>query len=304
MVRNITFRLTFLAVLMCLIFVSCGQDSIVQRVEKEYKNENFKQVVFLVKHNFSKGGPRNPHLLFITAESLLLLGIESEAEDYFAEIYSSDSTWAPKIASVLQNRAIEYMNKGAVAGGRRFIIQAVNYNPNITFGEYDLEAGKLLMEKRDFNEAIVFFKQYIDNYPDSSGAAGAMLNLGLAYQEAGFNRKAIDIYRFLVMKYPVSRFVSTASWNYENLSIEEAKRAFEGNELEIAENILLPLTNSSENTLNLVRANFMLGEIFSRQKFVQKSIDCYKKVLRLNLGSSGRYTERAKERIEKLEESK
>jgi tetratricopeptide (TPR) repeat protein len=154
--RNIIFRLTFLAVLTSLIFVSCGQDSIVQRVEKEYRNENYKQVVFLVKHNFSRGGARNPRLLFIAAESLIRLGNESEAEDYFAEIYGSDSTWAPKIASVLQDRAIEYMNKGAIAGGRRFIIQAVTYNPNITFGEYDLEAGKFLMDKRDFNEAIVF----------------------------------------------------------------------------------------------------------------------------------------------------
>jgi len=158
------------------------------------------------------------------------------------------------------------------------------------------------MEDQNSTEAMGFFNKYLDSYPDSSGAAEAMLNLGFAYKGAGFNRKAIDTYRLLVLKYPASRFVSTASWNFENLSIEEAKRAIDGNELEIAKNILLSLIDSSGNKLNLVRANFMLGEIFSSQKFIQESIDCYKKVLQLNLGSSGRYTERAKARIEKLEE--
>ncbi len=304
MVRNIIFKLTLLILAVCLIVVSCGQDPILKRVEKEFEDGNFRQVVFLVRHHLRRGGERNPRLLFIAAESLLKLGIEGDAEKYFEELCGADSAWAPKIASVLQGKAIEYMNRGVNTSGRRFIIQAVNYDPNISFGEYDLEAGKFLMEKRDFNESIIFLDRYLSNYPDSSGAAEAMINLGSVYKEVGENRKAIAAYRLLIVKYPISRFISTATWNYENLSIQEAEKAIEGGELGVAENMLLSVTKSSLNTLNLVRAYFMLGEIYSRQMFIQKSIDCYEKVLKLNLWSSGRYSERAKERIEKLEESK
>ncbi len=304
MVRNIIFKLTLSILAVCLIFVSCGQEPILKRVEKEFEDGNFRQAVFLVRHHLRRGGARNPRLLFIAAESLLKLGIEGDAENYFEEICGSDSTWAPKIASILQGKAIEYMNRGANTGGRRFIVQAVNYDSNISFGEYDLEAGKLLMEKRDFKESIIFLNRYLSNYPDSSGAAEAMINLGDVYKEAGQNRKAIDIYRLLIKKYPVSRFVSTASWNYENLSIEEAAKAIEGGELDVAENMLVHMIKSSVNTHNLIQGYFMMGEIYSKQMFIQKSIDCYEEVLKLNLWSSGRYSERAKERIEELEESK
>ncbi|MDZ7860021.1 MAG: tetratricopeptide repeat protein [Candidatus Krumholzibacteriota bacterium] len=302
MVRNIIFNLTLPALLTSLLFVSCGQDSVIEKVEREYKDKNYKQVVFLVRHHLRRGGGRDPKLLLFGAESLLRLGVESEAEEYFSEIYKADSTWGAEIASILQDKAIKYMDEGLITSGRRFIVQAVSYNPNITFGEYDLEAGKFLMEERKFDEAIGFLKRYHSSYADSSGSAEAMLNLGFAYKETGRNGKAIDIFRALINKYPASRFVSTARWNYEILSIELAEKAIKSGEFEEAKNILILMKDSSANTLNLVRANFMLGEVFASQKFIKKAIDSYKEVLNLNLGSSGRYSERAKERIEELEE--
>ncbi|HMA77349.1 MAG TPA: tetratricopeptide repeat protein [Candidatus Krumholzibacteriaceae bacterium] len=302
MVRNNIFKLTLSAVLISLLLLSCGQDSVIEKVEKEYKDKNYKQVVFLVRHHIRRGGRKDPKLLLLAAESLLKLGAESEAEEYFSEIYKGDSARGPEIASILQEKAIKYMDQGSIMSGRRFIIQAVSYNPNITFGQYDLEAGKFLMKERKFDKAINFFSRYLGSYADSSGSAEAMLNLGFAYKETGRIGKAIDTFRALIFKYPVSRFVSTARWNYENLSIEQAEKAIKAGEFEEAKNILILMKGSSTNTLNLVRANFMLGDIFAGQNFIGKAIDSYKEVLNLNLGSSGRYSERAKERIEELEE--
>lgn len=289
-------------ILFTLITVfSCGNGSVLERVEEEYENGNYREAIFLVRHHLHEGGSRDPRLLFIAAESMMELGIEGEAADYFAEIYGADSSWASKIAEVLRNKAFHCLEEGAEGRGRRYMIQAAGYDPGLSFAEYDLEVGKALLEGNDCRGAIKYLQDYLSSYSDSAGAAEAALNLAAAYQRCGAPLKAIDTYKALIVKYPLSRFVSTARWNYENLSIEEAEEMIEGGESAEARSLLEQLVNSRSSTLIRVQAYFMLGEIYSEQGLIDKALECYRMILRLNLGSSGRFAEKAKERIEELE---
>lgn len=293
--------MTALTSLLMFFFCSCGEDHVVEKVAKEYREGNYREAVFLVRHHIYKGGEPQPELLFYAGRSLLKMGIEGEAEDYFSQLYLADSTWAPRIAAVYRKIAMDYLEEGNQTRGKQFIRRTVRYKPSAGFGEYNNIAGEVLLEQGKPEASAEYLERYIADYPDSAGAAKALLNLSSAYREAGEYSRAIAGYRQLMDRYPKSRLVSTARWNYEELSIREAEKAMEGGELEVARNILTPLTSSRSSNLVRMRAYYMLGDICRKQGFPERAVSNYEEVLKLNLGSTGRYAERAKERIEQLE---
>ena len=294
-------RLTVITLLLAAAICSCEEKTVLEKVEEEYRKGNYREAAFLVRHHLYKGGEPVPALLFFAGRSLLKLGIEGEAEDYFSQLYSADSSWAPRIAGVYRKMALEYLEGGSAGRGRQYIRRTLLYDRSADFGQYNNIVGKVLLEQGEPEDAAAYLEEYVSDYPDSAGAAEALLNLSSAYREAGEYSRAIEGYRKLIDRYPRSRLVSTARWNYEELSIREAGKAMEAGELEAAANILEPLTSASSSNLIRVRTHFMLGEIYRKQGFTDRAVSNYKQVLRLNLGSSGRYAERAKERIEQLD---
>ncbi len=283
---------------------SCGKKTLLDRVEEEYGKGNYREVVFLVRHHFRQGGERSPQLLFISGKALLRMGIEADAGASFAEIYSADTTWAPQIAALFQEEAILNLENGSIPKGKRMMVQAVNYQSKLDFGKYNAVAGEILLEQKDYEKAIYFFESYLDQCADTTGAAGVMMNLGSAYESQGEKLKAIELYRLFRERYPKSRLASTARWRLENLLLSTGEELYSGGESDEAENLLLDLASSAGNPLVRERANFMLGEIFESKFEIERAVHYYTEVVNLNLGSSGRLAEKAKERIVKLEKAR
>ncbi|MCK4538637.1 MAG: tetratricopeptide repeat protein [Candidatus Krumholzibacteria bacterium] len=287
-----------------LISSACGQKSPLEKASSEFDNGNFREAIFVARHHFRKGGQRSPELLFVEGRSLLALGREAEADNSFAEIYSIDSTWAPAIAEIFQSEAISSLERGLGARGRRFVIRASNYERNLDFGSYNSRAGKMLLDRKDYEGAIYYFENYLATSSDSAGAAEVMMDLGSAYEGREEKLKAIDLYRMFQARYPKSRLVSTAKWKLENLLLNAGKELYSGGETEEAENLLLELSATARNPLIQEKVDFMLAEIFESRHEVARAIEYYSKVVHMNLGSSGRMVEKAKERIVALEKAR
>ncbi|MBN1164851.1 MAG: tetratricopeptide repeat protein [Candidatus Krumholzibacteriota bacterium] len=283
---------------------SCGKKSLLQRVEDEYRKGNFRECVFLVRHHFRRGGSRSPRLLFISGKALLKLGIEADAGSNFAEIYSADTTWAVEIAGALREEALICLDKGLLPKGKRLMFQAINYQRELDFGTYNELAGELLLERKDFERAAFYFNAYLETFPDTAGAASAMMNLGAAYEGMGKPLKAIELYRTFQERYPKSRLRSTANWRLENLMLNAGEQLYSGGEPDEARNLLLDLAATADNPLVRERANFLLGQICEGNYDIEKAIYYYREVVNLNLGSSGRLVDKAKERIEKLDKDR
>lgn len=284
--------------------LSCEKKSLLEKVEAEYARGNYKEAVFLARHHFRRGGGRSPELLFIVGKSLIELGIEAEAGDSFAELYSADTTWAPRIAEVYRDKAMKSLEEGLESKGKRFIVSSINYRGRQDFGEYNSIAGEMMLERKDYNGAIYYLESYIEERSDTTGAASVMMSLGAAYEGSGQKLKAIDLYRLFQERYPKSRMVSTARWKLENLLLGAGEELYSGGETEQAQTLLLELAGSADNPLVREKANFMLGEIYESRNDIENAVLYYSRVVHLNLGSSGRLVDRAKERIEKLEGSK
>ena len=74
-----------------------------------------------------------------------------------------------------------------------------------------------------------------------------------------------------------------------------------GGDPEEAERILGDLAATAGNPLIREKANFLLAEIYESRADYNTAVKYYTEVINLNLGSSGRLVERAKERIERIE---
>ncbi len=287
-----------------LFSISCEEKPILEKVSGEYEKGNYSESVFLARHYFRKGGERDPELLFIVGRSLLKLGSEAEAGDSFAEICGIDSTWAPRIAELYRAEAIDNFDNGQESKGKRFILRAAEYESRPDFDRYNDVAGEILLERKDFDGAIWYFSRYLRAHPDSAGAAGVMIELGSAYEGRGDKLNAIELYKRFQDRYPRSRLVPTVEWKLENLLLNSGAELYSGGEIEKAETMLLELAGSAGNPLVREKVNFLLAEIYESRDDKDKAVDYYSRVVHMNLGSSGRLVEKAKERIGELEKGR
>ncbi len=285
---------------------SCGGKSVLEEAVKEYEEGRYKETIFIVRHHFRRGGERHPDLLFIAGKAYLRLGSEAEAEDAFAECFSKDTTKADAISDYFKEEAKTSMESGLALKGKRFMRQAILYDGELSlnFGFYNARAGDIMAEQKDYVGAVRFYESFLDAYPDTSGAADVMMSLGNAYEEMGEIEKAIELYRRLHDRYPKSRLKTTVIWKLENLLYRMAEESYEGGNLEEAENLLADLASSASAPLVRERANFLLGEVSEQNGDTRAALRYYREVVNLNLGSSGRLLEKAKERIEALEFAK
>ncbi|MDD3643117.1 MAG: tetratricopeptide repeat protein [Candidatus Krumholzibacteria bacterium] len=280
---------------------SCERQSVLEKTEEEYAKGNYREAVFIARHHFRRGGERTPELLFVTGKAMLRLGNEADASDCFAEAYSIDSTWAPRIAQELRAEALSSFGEGLAARGQRFILLAIGYRAEIDFGQYDAVAGTLLLERGDFDGAIKYLGRYLASHPDTAGTASVMLDLGAAYEGTGETLRAIELYTEFRERYPKSRLGSTATYRLETLLLESGEEMITGGDRDEARRILEQLVAGGDNPLVREKSNFLLGEIAEADLDIERALRYYREVVHLNLGSSGRLVERAKERIERLE---
>jgi len=288
-----------LLVLVLLAPLSCERESVLEKANKEYAAGRYRETVFLIRHHFKKGGERTADLLFLFGTAWLKTGSEAEAQSAFEECRKKDAGRTPKIAQYLKDEAIAGIKAGDVARGKRMMSMALNFQRGLDFGPYNVVAGELYLDRREFDTAIDYFDRFLKQNPSSSQAAQAMIDLASAYEKKGDIDRAIELYRKFQESYPKSRLASNALWELENLLLREAETYYQNGETGEAEPLLTNLASQAGNRLIRERASFLLGEICEKRGDTKAAVRYYREVV--NSGSSGRLVEKAKERIEKLE---
>jgi tetratricopeptide (TPR) repeat protein len=280
---------------------SCGRKSLLEKATEEYEKGKYREAIFVIRHHFRQGGERHPDLLFLLGKAWLKLGSEAEAEDAFAECFSKDSTMAHEISIYFRSESEKSMQSGLILKGKRFMRQALIYDGAIDFGPHNDMAGEILMDRKDYEGAARYLEKYLAEYSDTAGAAEVMLSLGAAYEEMGRTGEAVDLYHRFQDRYPMSRLKTTVTWKLENLLYSMAEELLAEEKPEEAERILNDLAASASARIVREKASFVLGEIAEQRGDIDAALRYYREVVNLNLGSSSRLLEKAKERIEELE---
>ena len=274
-----------------IVSVSCDRRAVLERVEDQYARGNCREAAFIVRHHFRRGGERTPELLFAGGRALLCLGNESEAADYFAAASRADSAWAPRIADVLRDEALASFEQGQAARGRRFLLQAVRYRQELDFGAYNAVAGTMMIEQKDYHAAVRFLGRYLEQHPDTAGAAAATLSLGEAYEGLGETLGAIELYTDFQQRFPNSRLISTVRYRLEKLLFEAGEEFAAAGDYEEAHRILARLASTADNPTTLEKTYFLLAGIAEAQEDYERAVSYYWEIVHLNPGASGRLVE-------------
>ena len=64
------------------------------------------------------------------------------------------------------------------------------------------EVGAYYLEKKEFDEAIKFYRQFTYNYPTDSRIENAMMAIARCYMEKKEWEKALDAYQSYLSKFP------------------------------------------------------------------------------------------------------
>ena len=294
--------LGFLLGVMALLLVSCGKESILDKAEKEYEAGRFREAVFLIRHHVKKGGEPSAELLFLFGKAWLKTGSEADAQSAFEECRKRDAAYGSKVARFLRDEAVASMKASDVPRGKRMILLALRFQSGIDFGEYNVIAGELFIDRREFDTAILYLERYRREFPDASGAAQAMIDLASVYEKKGNTGEAISLYRQFQARYPRSGLASNVLWELENLLLREAEALYNDGATSEAESLLANLAPVAGSPLVKERANFLLGELCEKRGDAKGAVRYYREVV--ESGSGGRLVGKAKERIERLDVSK
>jgi tetratricopeptide (TPR) repeat protein len=278
---------------------SCNRAEILGKAEKEYAAGRYRESVFLIRHSIKKGQPPSADLLFLLGKSWLKSGSEAEARSSFEDCRKKNASYGPKIARFLKDEATASIKSLDVPRGKRMIMLALSFQSGLDFGEYNVVAGKLYLDRREFDKAITYLEKYLNAFPDAPNAAEAMIDLAAAHEKRGDADQAISLYRRFQERYPRSRLASNALWELENLLLKEAENLYQDGAVSEAESLLAGLAPSAGSPLVKERTNFLLGEISEGRGDVKEAVRHYREVV--NSGSSGRLVQKAKENIERLE---
>lgn len=291
-----------LLALVLIVSWGCGRESIADKAAKEFEAGRYREAVFMIRHHLKKGGEASAELLFIFGKAWLRTGSEAEAEAAFKDCRVKDVSYGPKIAKFLRDDAVLSLEAGDAARGKRMMLMALGFQSGLDFGQYDLVAGELYLDRREIDTAIGYLRKYLETYPEAPGAAQATIDLASAYERSGNTAEAISLYRRFQEKYPRSRLAGDALWELENLLLKEAESLYAAGSVNEAESLLVGLAPAAGSPLVKARTNFLLGEICEKRGNTREAVRYYREVV--NSGSSGRLVERAKERIEALEMAK
>ena len=72
------------------------------------------------------------------------------------------------------------------------IVLALSFQSGLDFGEYNVVAGKLYLDRREFDKAIAYLEKYLNAFPEAPNAAEATIDLAAAYEKKGDADKAIS----------------------------------------------------------------------------------------------------------------
>jgi outer membrane protein assembly factor BamD (BamD/ComL family) len=106
-----------------------------------------------------------------------------------------------------------------------------------------------------------------------------------------------------VKRYPRGSYAREAWVRLDDVSYAEAEKALDAGELEKAAEIAGDLVERTKNRSLQQKGRFVLGETYERMGESGRAFATYREIIENDRGDSGNVVERARQRIEALQEA-
>ena len=297
--RDVPARRVIGVVAALLVVAGCGRGGSVREIEKAFEREDYNEVVGLARHAL-RGGDDRAVIRYYYGAGLVGVGRDHEAFSEFDKAVAEDESYGARAAAFLWERAL--LKPGTDVAARR-MRKASQFDPSIDLGRYRFAVADVCLAERSYADAARLYEEAVKAYPDTSACEEAYAHLAECYAELKQPARAQDAMEILVRKYPRGSQAGRAGARLDDLSFDEAQAVYDAGDYEKAVQLSLALVESTANRSLQQKARFLLGESYEAAGDPAAAYAVYSELIRSDRGDSGRVVERARARIEALQEA-
>jgi tetratricopeptide (TPR) repeat protein len=282
-----------------LLAHGCGGGRTTGRIEQAFERGDYTDVVALSRHALRQGDDR-PVIRYYYGVGLVGVGRDHEGFGELDRAVDADAKYAPRAAAFLWEQALA--RPGSDVSARR-MRKAALLDPELDLGRHRFAVAEVCMAERDYAGAARLYEEAVRAYPDTSACEEAYAHLAECWVELKQPEKARVAMETLVRKYPRGSLASRASGRLDDVAFDQAQAAYDAGDYPKAVELAAALVESTANRSLQQKARFLLGEAYEASGDAAAAFATYREIIRSDRGDSGRVVERARARIEALQEA-
>ncbi len=143
----------------------------------------------------------------------------------------------------------------------------------------------------------------MSKFPDAPECETAYARLSQCWAALGDDEKAREAMETLVKRYPRSQLAEGAAANLNDIMYQDAQRRFDAGEFDEAIRLAGELVGKADNRSLQQKGRFLLGQAYEGKGDRAAAYEAYRELIRNDRGDSGQIVERARSRIEALQEA-
>lgn len=288
-----------LAILL-LLALGCGARGPVADMRHAYEKGDYGECVTLGRHAIRNGNaPADVHYYYGMA--LVALGRDSEG---FAEVdtaVAANAGLKPGAAGLLRDFSTRE-GIGRDESARR-LRKAHELDESIDLGQRRFAVADTYYEDRDFQHAAALYDEAVTKFAKAPECERAYARLSDCWRQLGDDEKARTAMETLVKRFPRGGEGQGAAANLNELLYQDAQHHLDAGEFDQAITGAADLVGKADNRSLQQKARFLLGQAYEGKGDRAAAYEAYREVIRNDRGDSGQIVERARARIESLQEA-
>ena len=283
-----------------LLAVCCGGGGAAGQMHRAFDKADYAEVVALGRHAL-RGGDVSPEVHYYYGLALVAVGRDHEGFGEIDAAVGGDAGLKKKAAEWLRDRAgREGLSRSDAA---RRLAKAVELDPSIDLGRQRFAVARSCFDEREFARAAALYGQAVKAFPAASECESAYARLVECWTALGNAEKARAAMETLVARYPKGQEAREVTSRLNDLMYNEAHTHFEAGEYEQTIALAQNLVDTSDNRSLQQKGRFLLGQAYEARGDRAAAYNQYRDVIRNDRGDSGQVVERARARIEALQEA-
>lgn len=282
-----------------LMALGCGRDGGAGDVRRAFEKGDFAEAVTVGRHAL-RSGRTTPAVHYYYGLALVAVGRDAEG---FAEVdtaVAGDADLKPDASGALQEFAVREGLSEAVRARR---LRKAHELDAFDLGRDRFAVAAAYYEDRDCARASAMYDEAVKAFPDAPQCEQAYARLSECWGALGEEEKARAALETLVKRYPRGSEAQGAAANLNDILYQDAQRHFEAGEFDDAITLAGELVGKTDNRSLQQKARFLLGQAYEGKGDVAAAYEAYREVIRNDRGDSGQIVERARARIEAIQEA-
>jgi tetratricopeptide (TPR) repeat protein len=283
-----------------LLALGCGSSGPGADMRRAFEKGDYTEAATLGRHAI-RGGHAPAAVHYYYGMALIAMGRDSEG---FAEVDTAvvlDAALKKDGAAALRDlSAREGLSRSDSA---RRLRKAHEMDETIDLDRRRFAVADTYYEDRDFEHAAAMYEEAIQKFPQAPECERAYARLSDCWSALGEDDKARAAMETLVKRYPRGNEAQGAAANLNELLYQDAQHHLDAGEYDEAIQSAAELVSKADNRSLQQKGRFLLGQAYEGKGDRAAAYEAYREVVRNDRGDSGQIVERARARIESLQEA-